>query len=201
MTVHAPPSMGLDNRKFGFWAFLANEVLFFTVLIANYLALSKEDPIGTFDIHGEVLHNGQDMLNIPLTAFNTFVLLTSSFTVVLALQFIQQDKQFLFRLSLIITFIFGSFFVAVQGVEYYLLIVEDGLGFDTLFGGSFFTLTGFHGLHVIGGLVWLGIIFFKAFGAMGGYSSKDNMGIEVFGLYWHFVDIVWLLLFSLVYLI
>ncbi|RME74742.1 MAG: hypothetical protein D6784_09330 [Chloroflexi bacterium] len=71
---------------------------------------------------------------------------------------------------------------------------------DSLFGASFFTLTGFHGAHVIGGLVWLVILLFKAFGVQGGFSSKDNLGVEIFGLYWHFVDIVWLLLFSLVYL-
>ena len=72
---------------------------------------------------------------------------------------------------------------------------------DSLFGGSFFTLTGFHGAHVVIGLVWLAILMFRAFGVMGGFSRQDNMGVEVFGLYWHFVDIVWLLLFSLVYLV
>lgn len=197
MTVHPAPSMGLDNRKFGMWAFLASEVLFFSVLIANFLALSKQDPPGSF--HG--VDFGREMLNIPLTAFNTFVLLTSSFTVVLALKAIQEDKQLQFRLALLVTGAFGTFFLAVQAFEYYQLIVVEALDFSTLFGASFFTLTGFHGLHVLGGLIWLGIILFKAFGVMGGYSSKDNMGIEVFGLYWHFVDIVWLLLFSLVYLI
>jgi heme/copper-type cytochrome/quinol oxidase subunit 3 len=72
---------------------------------------------------------------------------------------------------------------------------------STLFGATFLTLTGFYGAHVVIGLVWLTIILFKAFGVMGGFSKDDNLGIEIFGLYWHFVDIVWLLLFSLVYLI
>lgn len=195
--LHPPPSLGLDNRKFGFWGFIASEVLFFSVLIANFLVLSKQDPPGTF--HG--VETGRELLNIPLTAFNTFVLLTSSFTVVLALQAIQEGKIFKFRLALLTTFLFGSFFIGVQIYEYYLLIAIEGLYFDTLFGATFITLTGFHGAHVVGGLVWLSIIFFKAFGVMGGYSKEDNIGIEVFGLYWHFVDIVWLLLFSLVYLI
>ena len=109
--------------------------------------------------------------------------------------------MFKFKAALITTLLFGTFFIGVQVYEYYELIVVEGLGFDTLFGASFFTLTGFHGLHVIIGLVWLGILLFKVFGVMGGFSPKDNMGIEIFGLYWHFVDIVWLLLFSLVYLI
>jgi len=195
--VHPPPSLGLDNRKFGMWAFLASEVLFFGVLISNYLVLSKQDTLGTF--HGFEI--GQEMLNIPLTAFNTFVLLTSSFTVVLALQYIQRGEQLKFKLALLVTLLFGSFFVGVQAFEYYQLIVHEGLNMSSLFGASFFTLTGFHGAHVVIGLIWLVVILFKAFGLMGGFSKTDNMGIELFGLYWHFVDIVWLLLFSLVYLI
>lgn len=195
--VHPPPTMGLDNRKFGMWVFLASEVLFFSVLIANFLVLSKQDPVGTF--HEGV--TGQELLNIPLTALNTFILLTSSFTVVLALQAIQKGQQFRFRLFLLLTLLFGSTFIAIQGFEYYQLIAVEGLGMDSLFGSSFFTLTGFHGAHVIGGLVWLVILLFKAFGVQGGFSAEDNMGVELFGLYWHFVDIVWLLLFSLVYLI
>jgi len=195
--VHPPPSLGLDNRKFGMWAFLASEVLFFSVLIANYLVMSKLDPPGTF--HG--VATGQELLNIPVTALNTFILLTSSFTVVLALQGIQRESQFKLRLFLVLTLIFGGTFIGIQAYEYYELIVVEGLGMDSLFGSSFFTLTGFHGLHVIGGLIWLLILLPKAFGLMGGFSAKDNMGVEVFGLYWHFVDVVWLLLFSLVYLI
>lgn len=199
--IHPPPTLGLDNRKFGMWAFIASDVPFFAVLIVNFLVLSKADPVGTFVIHGEVLNEGREMLNIPLTALNTFILLTSSYTVVLALQAIQNDNQLVFRIGLIVTLLFGSFFIGVQIFEYYQLIFIEGLDMTSLFGAAFFSLTGFHGLHVFIGLVWLSIIMFKAFGVMGGYSSTNNMGIEVFGLYWHFVDIVWLLLFSLVYLI
>ncbi|NJN95251.1 MAG: heme-copper oxidase subunit III [Anaerolineales bacterium] len=197
MVVHSPPSLGLDNRKFGFWCFIASEVLFFSVLIANFLVLSKQDPAGSF--HG--VATGRELLNIPLTALNTFILLTSSFTVVLALEAIQKGNQKMFRIFLLVTLAFGSFFIGVQGYEYFILIVHEGLNMGTLFGASFFTLTGFHGAHVVGGLIWLVIIMFKAFGVMGGFSAQDNLGIEIFGLYWHFVDIVWLLLFSLVYLI
>jgi heme/copper-type cytochrome/quinol oxidase subunit 3 len=195
--IHPPASMGLDNRKFGMWGFLTSEVLFFSVLIANFLVLSKHDPPGTF----HAVETGRELLNIPLTAFNTFVLLTSSFTVVLALKAIQEGKQFQFRFALLTTLAFGTFFLGVQAFEYYQLAVVEGLTFSTLFGASFYTLTGFHGFHVFKGLCWLTILLFKAFGVMGGFSRRDNMGIEVFGLYWHFVDIVWLLLFSLVYLI
>jgi len=196
-TVHPPPTLGLDNRKFGIWAFLASEVLFFSVLIANFLVLSKQDPAGAF--HG--VATGRELLNIPLTALNTFILLTSSFTVVLALQAIQRDEQLKFRLALLATLLFGGTFIGIQAFEYYQLIAVEGVGMGTLFGASFFTLTGFHGAHVIGGLIWLIILLFKAFGLQGGFSAQDNLGVEIFGLYWHFVDIVWLLLFSLVYLI
>jgi cytochrome c oxidase subunit 3 len=197
MTVHPPPSLGIDNRKFGFWCFIASEVLFFSVLISNFLVLSKTDPAGSF----HEVASGRELLNIPLTALNTFILLTSSFTVVLALEAIQKGNQALFRIFLLITLAFGSFFIGVQAYEYYQLIAVEGLNFSSLFGATFFTLTGFHGAHVVGGLIWLVIILFKAFGVMGGFSARDNLGIEIFGLYWHFVDIVWLLLFSLVYLI
>ena len=195
--IHPPPSMGLDNRKFGMWAFLASEVLFFSVLIANFLVMSKLDPPGTF--HGGM--TGHQLLNIPLTALNTFILLTSSFTVVLALEGIRHDNQSKLRLFLLLTLLFGSIFIGIQAYEYYQLIAVEGVWMDSLFGSSFFTLTGFHGLHVIGGLIWLLILLPKAFGLMGGFSATENLGVELFGLYWHFVDIVWLLLFSLVYLI
>lgn len=195
--LHAPPSLGLDNRKFGFWAFIASEVLFFGTLIANFLVLSKLDPPGTF----HEVATGRELLNIPLTALNTFILLTSSFTVVLALEAIREGKQIPFRIYLLITLLFGSFFIGVQAFEYNELIVHEGLNMSSLFGASFFTLTGFHGAHVVGGLIWLTILLFKAFGLQGGFSKENNLDVEIFGLYWHFVDIVWLLLFSLVYLI
>ncbi len=196
-SVHPPPSMGLDNRKFGMWAFVASDVPFFAVLIANFLFLSKMDPPGTF--HEGMI--GRELLNIPLTALNTFLLLTSSYTVVVALEAIRNNELLKFRLALLTTGLFGTCFISVQAYEYYQLIFVEGLDMTSLFGASFFTLTGFHGAHVIGGLIWLAILLFKAFGVMGGFSDKDNLGIELFGLYWHFVDIVWLLLFSLVYLI
>lgn len=195
--LHAPPSLGLDNRKFGFWAFVASEVLFFGTLIANFLVLSKLDPPGTF--HEVAV--GRELLNIPLTALNTFILLTSSFTVVLALEAIREGKQMPFRIYLLITLLFGSFFIGVQAFEYYELIVHEGLNMSSLFGASFFTLTGFHGAHVVGGLIWLVMLLVKAFGLQGGFTKDNNLDVEIFGLYWHFVDIVWLLLFSLVYLI
>ena len=195
--LHAPPSLGLDSRKFGFWAFVASEVLFFGTLIANFLVLSKLDPPGTF--HEVAV--GRELLNIPLTALNTFILLTSSFTVVLALEAIREGKQTPFRIYLLITLLFGSFFIGVQAFEYYELIVHEGLNMSSLFGASFFTLTGFHGAHVVGGLIWLVMLLFKAFGLQGGFTKDNNLDVEIFGLYWHFVDIVWLLLFSLVYLI
>lgn len=200
-SVHPPPTLGLDNRRFGMWAFIASDVPFFAVLIVNFLVLSKQDPWGTFLMHGGEIVTGREMLNIPLTALNTFMLLTSSFTVVIALEAIRNNEVFKFRAALLATLAFGTFFIGVQIFEYYQLIFIEGITMASLFGASFFALTGFHGFHVFIGLVWLVILLFKAFGVMGGFSPKDNIGVEMFGLYWHFVDIVWLLLFSLVYLI
>ncbi len=200
--VHPPPSLGLSNRRFGMWTFIASDVPFFAVLIVNFLVLSKQDPWGTFVFHDHIV-TGREMLNIPLTALNTFILLTSSYTVVVALEALKKNEQFKFRAALVTTFLFGSFFIGVQIFEYYQLIFLEGLDMTSLFGASFFALTGFHGFHVLIGLIWLGFNLFKAFGVMGGFQPRahDILGIEMFGLYWHFVDIVWLLLFSLVYLI
>ena len=129
MTIYPPPSLGLDNRKFGMWGFLASEVLFFSVLIANFLVLSKQDPPGTF--HG--VDMGRELLNIPLTTFNTFVLLTNSFTVVLTLKAIPEGKQFQVRLALFVNGAFGTCFIGVQMFAYYKLIVREGLNLITLF--------------------------------------------------------------------
>lgn len=185
------------------WAFIASDVPFFAVLIANFLYMThRVNPLVAIAHEGETTEIlGWALLNIPLTALNTFLLLTSSFTVVIALEAIRRNEQFKFITALLITGLFGSIFIGVQIFEYYQLIFVEGLDMTSAFGASFFTLTGFHGAHVIGGLIWLFFILIKAFGVMGGYKPEDSVSIEVFGLYWHFVDIVWLLLFSLVYLI
>lgn len=149
------------------------------------------------------------ILNIPLTALNTFLLIVSSLSVVLALDAVQKGNQKRMKVFLGATLLLGIVFLSIQGLEYSILI-REGLWFgriphhlaeagrNTLFGTTFYAMTGFHGLHVLGGVITLLIIFIKAM--KGYYSPESHEGIELFGLYWHFVDLVWIILFTIVYL-
>lgn len=180
---------GLDLRKLGMWIFLSSEVIFFTALIATFL-IYKTRSVGV----------GQEVLNIPLTAVNTFILILSSLTMVLSLDAATRDRQRQLKLWLLATIVLGSIFLSIQGIEYFELWQHEGLTpYGNLFGSAFYTLTGFHGSHVFVGVIMLVGLLIKAL--FGGFSSKHYLPIELIGLYWHFVDLVWILIFTLVYLI
>ena len=187
-TAPAHSQEPVNTPKLGMWMFLASEVMFFSVLIAMFLLFRFRSGVVPSEI-----------LNIPLTAINTFILLTSSMTVVQGLAAIQRGDQGKFRLWMIISLILGTFFISVQIIEYRELIHEGLTISSDLFGTAFFTLTGFHGAHVFIGLVWLLALIIQ--GLRGRFTAQRNLPIEIFGLYWHFVDIVWILLFVIVYLI
>jgi heme/copper-type cytochrome/quinol oxidase subunit 3 len=149
-------------------------------------------------------------LSINLTAFNTFVLICSSVTMVLALSAVQQGKRGRFLLFLGATIVIGSFFLSIQIYEYYELMVgrhyPPGISPTghfrpavSLFGSCFFTMTGFHGLHVTGGVITLILIFIQAL--RGTFTQTHYNPVEFTGLYWHFVDLVWIILFTIVYLV
>jgi heme/copper-type cytochrome/quinol oxidase subunit 3 len=176
-----------ENVKFAMWLFLASEVIFFTVLIAAYVVMRYRFP--------EEHH----VLNIPLTSLNTFLLLASSFTVVRSLASIQDGNHKKFLRSLALTGIIGIIFLGIQAFEYNHLSHEGLTLSSSPFGMAFFTLTGFHGTHVLIGVIWLLKVFWNAFN--GKYTQQDHFGVELFGLYWHFVDVVWIIIFTVVYLI
>ncbi len=184
------PHAYIADTKMAMWMFLGSEVMFFTGLIATFLLLRARAP-------ADVGH----VLNIPVTAVNTFILLTSSLTVVLALDAAQKNRQGQLKLFLLATIVLGTVFVSVQGYEYTKLFAEGLLwnGANAIpYGTAFFTLTGFHGTHVAIGVIWCLVVLFRAL--RGGFDAKNFGGVEIFGLYWHFVDIVWILLFTLIYL-
>lgn len=183
---HAPVT-NRANSKLAMWLFLGSEVMFFTVLIGAYVFARFAHP-------EEHAH-----LNVPLTSLNTFLLLMSSFTVVRSLAAIQAGNIVKFQRSLIMTLILGVAFFAIMMVEYTALSHEGITLNSGAFGFAFFTLTGFHGFHVLIGLVWLVYVFNRAFN--GHYSKADYWGVEFWGLYWHFVDVVWIFIFTVVYLI
>lgn len=188
--VQEPPFTGIGHRKLGIWLFLGSEIMFFTALIGTFIMYRSQAPNWP---------NPSTVLNVPLTAFNTFVLLASSVTMVLALQGIQNGNPRRMRVFLLATFLLGAFFLSVQAKEYLALIHENFLPSTSLFGSTFYMTTGFHGAHVTGGVLALGFLNVKA--ARGGYAQNDHDAVELVGLYWHLVDIVWILLFTIVYLI
>jgi heme/copper-type cytochrome/quinol oxidase subunit 3 len=193
------PGIGVYNLKFGMWVFLLSEVMFFTSLIGSYIILRFAQP-DQFAEPGVVL-------NVPLTAINTFILICSSVTMVKAFAAIEVGDQRGLRLWLIATILLGSFFLGVQVYEY---IELAGHGFlpsvaayaaegGPIYGMTFYTMTGFHGFHVLIGVLCLIFTTVKAF--RGAYTAENHGGVEIMGLYWHFVDLVWIILFTIVYLI
>jgi heme/copper-type cytochrome/quinol oxidase subunit 3 len=185
--------LGISNGKIGMWLFLGSEVMFFTGLIGAYIIL-RFGQVTWADPTGEGYP-----LNIPLTAANTFLLICSSVTLVWALQSIQAGKRGLGNLGLLLTTVFGAVFVGVQGVEYYELYTHRGMSPSSdLFGSCFYTMTGFHGMHVAVGVIAMGVL--TAMGFAGKFDEENYAAVEMTGLYWHFVDLVWIILFAIVYL-
>jgi heme/copper-type cytochrome/quinol oxidase subunit 3 len=180
---------GVNNRKFGVWLFIASEVMFFMSLIGMFLAYSGQP--GWKDFHSH--------LDIGLTAINTFILLTSSLMVVLAVSAAQDGDKRRLTLWLAATAVLGTLFVSFQAFEFSKLSSEGLTLNASIFGSVFFTTTGFHGLHVILGIVWCLVVLLRA--ARGGFSRQTHLAVELFGLYWHFVDVVWIILFMLIYLV
>jgi heme/copper-type cytochrome/quinol oxidase subunit 3 len=180
------------------WVFLASDCMFFGSLIATYLIYRGRAE--------ELFLAGQgkgplpdEILDIPYTSVSAFVLLMSSLTMVLALAAVQKGDIRNTRVWLFATALLGSIFVGGQVYEF-THFYHEGLGFTTnMFGTTFFTLTGFHGTHVTIGIIML--VSLLVLSLRGGVTQRDAMNVEIIGLYWHFVDIVWIIIFTLVYLI
>jgi heme/copper-type cytochrome/quinol oxidase subunit 3 len=181
-------ALGLDHRKLGVWLFLSSEIMFFGGLLAAFLHYKINNPSPA----------EHALLDVTLVGINTFILLVSSFTVVLGLDAIQHGDRRRLVLFLGLTMLLGAGFLAGQGNEFVTLYRHGMTLKSSVYGSSFFTLTGFHGLHVLIGILWAGLTLRKA--AIGRYDDGRYTGVELFGLYWHFVDIVWIVLFTLIYL-
>ena len=187
---HLETSTGLDNRKLLMWLFLASDCLLFGSLIAAYLLYRGRSVVGPYP---------EDLFDIPFTSVSAFILLMSSVTMVLALAAIQRGNVRNMRIWIFTTAILGTLFIAGQVFEF-TEFNHEGLSISTnLFGTTFFVLTGFHGAHVTVGVLILMSLFVVSM--RGGIQQKDSLAVELAGLYWHFVDIVWIVIFTLVYLI
>ncbi|MFN2590847.1 MAG: heme-copper oxidase subunit III [Actinomycetota bacterium] len=184
---------GLSNTKLGMWAFLGSECLLFGALISTYILYRGRGPEGLPDA---IPHNHYD---IPYTSVSSFVLLMSSLTMVLALAAIQRGQHERLRTWLMATALLGMVFIAGQVYEF-TAFVKEGLSIKSSPAASaFFTLTGFHGAHVTGGILMLLSLFGMSLD--GRLPTERAEVVELVGLYWHFVDIVWIIIFTVVYLI
>ncbi len=211
-------SLGLSNMKLAMWIFLGSECLLFGALISTYL-LSKarfvaELVAGNPNVLGGLRSGGmpeelinefietnsvEPMWDIPFTSASSFILLMSSLTMVLAHKAVSEGEYRNSRVWLAATALLGSVFIAGQVYEF-TAFFNEGLTYNgTLFGSAFYTLTGFHGVHVTGGIIMLLSLLVVSFR---GKLRKDRAEtVELVGLYWHFVDVVWVLIFTIVYLI
>ncbi len=180
---------GLSNNKMGMWLFLGSECLLFGGLISTYMLYrGRNDGLGPDQIY-----------DIPFTSVSSFVLLMSSLTMVLAVSAINRGDERNARVWLVTTALLGATFVGGQVYEF-TTFYREGLGFTTsLFSSSFYTLTGFHGVHVSVGIIML--LSLTLMLRSGRVTGKRSEVVELVGLYWHFVDIVWIVIFTLVYLI
>ena len=184
-------STGLPHVKLAMWLFLASECLLFGALISTYVLFRSSSISGP---------TPSDVFDIPYTSISAFVLLASSLTMVLALAAKQRGDESQARLWLLTTALLGMVFVGGQIYEF-TAFVHEGLTLSAnVFGSTFFVLTGFHGVHVtVGILMLLSLVGMSFAGKLPG--ERGEMSVEMVGLYWHFVDIVWIVIFTVVYLI
>jgi len=188
--LHVHTVTPVDNRKIAMWTLIGSECFLFGCLIANYLinktrALVPPFPPQTF--------------NVDVTTLSTFDLLMSSVAMVLALHACNARQLRKFQFWTAIVVIGGLIFLGFQYYEFHDFVVDKGLGLTTnIFGSSFFLLTGCHGLHVTVGVIWMSSIL--VYSLVKGEKWFNSRAVEVAGLYWHFVDVVWIIIFTVVYL-
>jgi heme/copper-type cytochrome/quinol oxidase subunit 3 len=181
---------GLNHRKVLMWAFLGSECLFFGSLIATYMTYRNKSLVGPTPI---------EVFDIPFTSVSTFVLLMSSLAMVLALAACQRGDMRGTKVWLMATALMGLTFLGGQYYEF-TTFYREGLWLGTnLFGTTFFVLTGFHGAHVTIGVIWLTSLWVQTM--RGQLGQAESLNVEIAGLYWHFVDVVWIVIFTAVYLI
>lgn len=185
-----PTATGISNEKLAMWVFLGSDCLLFGALISTYLLVRRNIGSGP---------GPEDVFDIPFTSISSFVLLMSSLTIVLAITSLRRGDVERNRIWLGATAMLGSVFIAGQVYEF-TAFLREGLGYTTSqFSSGFFTLTGFHGIHVTVGIIMLVVLLILSLRGQLGPDKAET--VEIVGLYWHFVDIVWILIFAVVYLI
>ena len=185
---------GISNPILGMILFITSEVMFFAGLFAAYFSTRAAN---ADEWPPDVFANVLDPLG-PII-FATIILVLSSFTYQFAVWSIRKGDRRGFVRNTAITFVLGVIFLGMQAFDYSILFGEGLTLGSGPFGTTYYTLTGFHGAHVFGGVLMLGVILYR--GAAGQFSARHHDAVEAVSLYWHFVDVVWILLFSILYLV
>jgi heme/copper-type cytochrome/quinol oxidase subunit 3 len=187
---------GVPNGKLGMWLMLGSDAMTFIGLFGAYIVLRVT--------HADTWPDAKDLASMHLVTINTFILICSSVTMVVSLSSLQKGDMERCSLYLLFTMLLGLVFVILQAVEWAELILHGVYAQNTLFGATFYLLTGFHGLHVLAGVIYmtyLWVITAMSGGDGRGVLNADNtLILEYVGLYWHFVDLVWIILFTVIYL-
>jgi cytochrome c oxidase subunit 3 len=195
---HGPPGVhagrGISNPILGMILFITSEVMFFSGLFAAYFATRAAN---ANDWPPQVFAGILDPLGVIMIA--TIILIASSFTCQFAVWSIRKGDRRGFVRNISITFVLGVIFLLMQVYDYSILFGEGMTLASGPFGTTYYTLTGFHGAHVFGGVLMLGVILYR--GMAGQFSARHHDAVEAVSLYWHFVDVVWILLFSILYLL
>ena len=176
--------------KLGMWLFIIMDGLSFAGLLIGGAALRVAAPSWP---------NPGEMLNIPLTGFNTFLLICTSFTMVMALNSLEKGSQSGLKKYLALTMAGGLVFLGIQVYEYYHFILDGFIPSTSIYSAVFYATTCFHGLHVLSGVIYIACILYAA--NQGRYSANDTDHVEILGIFWHFVDLIWIFVFTVIYLI
>ncbi len=191
-TIETRPDTGLTNPKLGIWLFLASEVMLFGSLFSAYVLLRTGAE--TWPVQSSIL-------NVPLATLNTIILISSSVTMVLSWAALKMHDLAKFKRYMGITFLCGVGFMVVKALEYADKFSHGLLPSTNNFMGIYFLLTGLHGLHVLGGMIVNGYLWGPGSRLWATEKEKFTNRVEVAGLYWHFVDLVWIFLFPVLYLL
>ncbi len=191
-TVEAREDTGLYNAKLGIWLFLASEVMLFGALFSSYILLRIGNPSWP---------EGSSILNVPLGTFNTVVLISSSVTMVMAWAALKENDFDKSRKMLLITIACSILFMVVKAFEYSAKFSHGLFPSSSTYMAVYFTMTGLHALHIIGGVLVLAYHYFKGHVLWKKEPQQYTNRLEIVGLYWHFVDLVWIFLFPVLYLL
>lgn len=189
-TEHAEEAVIAEKTTFGFWVYLMTDCVLFASLFATYAVLQKNTYGGP---------SGADIFSLPFVLIETLILLTSSFTCGLAMLAAQQKSRKALMITLALTFILGAAFLTMELTEFHKLAAEGNSWTRSGFLSAFFTLVGTHGAHITTGLLWiiaLGVLVIKK-----GIVPSTVRKLRLFSMFWHFLDIVWIFIFTMVYLL